>query len=169
MVFRITAAGEYTVLHSIDPFAGEGGSPHAGLVQATDGNLYGTTTLDSGSGSAGTIGILYGDTASGGTGGVGCASNYGCGVFYTLKAGLGPFVSFLPPLYFGEVGRAIQIIGQGFSGTTRVSFNGTSANFNVSSATFLTAIVPDGATTGFVTVTTPGGTLKSNRKFRVTP
>jgi uncharacterized repeat protein (TIGR03803 family) len=205
VVFRITAAGEYTVLHSLDPFAGEGGSPHASLVQATDGNFYGTTTLDSGGGSAGTIfrispkspypykvlytfhrhgtkgdtpevalvqhtnGILYGDTASGGTGVVGCENNYGCGVFYSLKVGLGPFVSFLPPLYFGEVGRAIQIIGQGFTGTTRVSFNGANANFNVSSDTFLTAIVPNGATTGFVTVTTPGGTLKSNRKFRVIP
>jgi uncharacterized repeat protein (TIGR03803 family) len=205
VVFRITAAGEYSVLHYIDPFVGEGGSPHAGLVQATDGNLYGTTTLNSGGGSAGTIfrispkspypykvlytfqrhgikgdtpevalvqhtnGILYGDTASGGTGIVGCANNYGCGVFYSLNVGLGPFVSFLPPLYFGEVGRSIQIIGQGFTGTTRVSFNGSNANFNVSSDTFLTAIVPDGATTGFVTVTTPGGTLKSNRKFRVIP
>jgi uncharacterized repeat protein (TIGR03803 family) len=202
VVFRLTAAGEYTVLHSIDPFAGEGGSPHAGLVQATDGNLYGTTTLDSEGGSAGTIfrispkspypykvlytfhrhgikgdtpevalvqhtnGILYGDTASGG---FDCANNHSCGVFYSLNVGLGPFVSFLPPLYFGEVGRAIQIIGQGFTGTTRVSFNGTNASFNISSDTFVTAIVPEGATTGFVTVTTPGGTLKSNRKFRVIP
>jgi hypothetical protein len=33
----------------------------------------------------------------------------------------------------------------------------------------LTAVVPAGATTGYVTVTTPSGTLKSNRKFLVTP
>lgn len=205
VVFRVTATGDYTVLHSINPFAGEGGSPHAGLVLATDGNLYGTTTLDSGGGRAGTIftispkspypykvlytfhrhgikgdtpevalvqhtnGILYGDTGFGGTGGVDCVDNYGCGVFYGLNVGLGPFVSFLPPLYFGEVGRTIQIIGQGFTGATSVLFNGSNANFNILSDTFLTAIVPDGATTGFVTVTTPGGTLKSNRKFRVIP
>jgi len=33
----------------------------------------------------------------------------------------------------------------------------------------LTATVPNGATTGFVTVTTSGGALKSNKIFRVTP
>jgi len=34
---------------------------------------------------------------------------------------------------------------------------------------YLTATVPNGATTGFVTVTTSGGALKSNKIFRVTP
>src|SRR5262249_23608308 len=33
----------------------------------------------------------------------------------------------------------------------------------------MTAVVPAGATTGFVKVTTPSGTLTSNTKFRVTP
>jgi hypothetical protein len=33
---------------------------------------------------------------------------------------------------------------------------------------YLTATVPQGATTGFVTVTTPGGTLQSNVVFQVT-
>jgi hypothetical protein len=37
------------------------------------------------------------------------------------------------------------------------------------SDTYLTAAVPAGATTGSVTVTTPGGTLTSNKIFRVTP
>jgi hypothetical protein len=50
-----------------------------------------------------------------------------------------------------------------------VSFNGTPASFTVVSDTYLTATVPAGATTGFVNVTTPGGTLKSNRAFLVTP
>jgi hypothetical protein len=58
---------------------------------------------------------------------------------------------------------------QGFTGTTNVSFNGASASFTVVSDTYLTATVPSGATTGFVNVTTPGGTLKSNRMFLVTP
>jgi hypothetical protein len=80
--------------------------------------------------------------------------------------GLPPFVSLAPPA--GKVGRRIEFLGQGFTGTTAVSFNGVAANFKVVSDTFLTAHVPSGATTGFVTVTTPGGTLKSNREFRVT-
>jgi hypothetical protein len=35
--------------------------------------------------------------------------------------------------------------------------------------TYLTAAVPVGAGSGFVTVTTPGGTLTSNQEFRVLP
>ncbi len=41
--------------------------------------------------------------------------------------------------------------------------------FTVHSDTFLTAIVPSGATTGSVSVTTPGGTLNSNVPFTVLP
>jgi expansin (peptidoglycan-binding protein) len=43
------------------------------------------------------------------------------------------------------------------------------ATFTVVSDTYLTAVVPANATTGSVTVTTPGGTLTSNKVFRVTP
>jgi hypothetical protein len=39
----------------------------------------------------------------------------------------------------------------------------------VSSGTYLTATIPNGATTGYVTVTTSSGTLKSNKMFRVIP
>jgi hypothetical protein len=34
--------------------------------------------------------------------------------------------------------------------------------------TYMTAVVPSGATTGKVVVTTPGGALTSNVNFRVT-
>jgi hypothetical protein len=104
-----------------------------------------------------TSGILYGDTVNGGT-----ASN---GTFYSLRVGLKPFLSLLP--YSGKVGKTIEFLGQGFTGTKAVSFNGTAATFTVISDTYLTAIAPKGATTGFVTVTTAKGTLKSNKKFRV--
>ena len=69
----------------------------------------------------------------------------------------------------GKVGKTIEILGQGFKGTTEVSFNGTAAKFTVVSETYMTAAVPPGATTGAVTVTTPGGALMSNKLFRVTP
>jgi hypothetical protein len=69
----------------------------------------------------------------------------------------------------GKVGGSGGVLGQGFIGTTDVSVNGTHAKFKVVSDTFLNATVPDGATTGFVTVTTPGGTLTSNKVFQVLP
>ena len=44
-VFRITPAGDITVLHSFSGYPSEGGVPYAGLVQGSDGNFYGTTVL----------------------------------------------------------------------------------------------------------------------------
>jgi hypothetical protein len=80
--------------------------------------------------------------------------------------GLGPFITFVRST--GGVGQTAQILGQGLTGTTAVSFNGIAAtSFKVASDTFLTAVVPSGATTGPVVVTTPGGTLTSNKNFRI--
>ena len=80
---------------------------------------------------------------------------------------LGPFVSLLP--ISSKVGKAIDILGQGFTGSSAVSFNGTAASFIIKSDTYLTGIVPVGASTGFVTVNTPGGLLTSNKQFRIKP
>jgi IPT/TIG domain len=78
---------------------------------------------------------LYGETAAGGSSGI--------GEFYSFDVGLEPFVTFLPAA--GVVGRTVDILGQGFTGTTEVSFNGTPATFKVSSDTYLTAIVSQGS------------------------
>jgi uncharacterized repeat protein (TIGR03803 family) len=142
-VFQITPEGRLTTLHSFN--LTDGNVPSGGLLQGTDGKFYGTT-------------------ATGGTGGD-CPS--GCGTIFSLDTGLGPFVSLVRSS--GSVGSPIGLLGQGFTGTTNVSVNGTSATFTVVSDTYLTAKVPDGATTGFVTVATPSGTLTSNQVFRVKP
>src|SRR5262249_37200625 len=42
-VFKISPRGKLTILHSFDFM--DGANPHAGLVQGTDGNFYGTTVL----------------------------------------------------------------------------------------------------------------------------
>ena len=116
-----------------------GAYPSAAPIQHTDGKLYGFT-------------------------GDGGAFNYG--TLYSLDLGLGPFVSLVSPS--GKIGTPIGILGQGFTGTTSVSFNGKAAKeFRIVSDTYLTVVVPSGAVTGFVTVTTPGGKLKSNKKFQV--
>jgi hypothetical protein len=56
----------------------------------------------------------------------------------------------------GVVGTSVTISGTNFVGTTAVSFDGTSAVFDVDSATTITATVPSGATTGPIGVTADG-------------
>ena len=83
-----------------------------------------------------------------------------------MNIGLGPFVAFVQPA--GRTGSTAQILGQGLTGTTAVAFNGVPAtSFHVISDTYVTAVVPSSATTGPVIVTTPGGTLTSNKNFRI--
>src|ERR1019366_4013422 len=42
-VFKITPSGTLTTLNSFAGYQTDGANPHAGLVQGTDGNFYGTT------------------------------------------------------------------------------------------------------------------------------
>ncbi len=185
-IFKIAPEGTVTTLHTFE--GTDGLSPIAGLVQATNGNFYGTTRYAGPNGygtifqitSAGVLttlhgfdmtdgsvpngllqstnGILYGTAGTGGD----C-----CGTVFSLSTGLGPFVSFV--IDSGRVGQTGGTLGQGFTGTTSVSLNGTSASFTVVSDTYITATVPPGATSGFATVTTPSGTLTSNKPFQVLP
>jgi uncharacterized repeat protein (TIGR03803 family) len=113
-----------------------------------------------------TNGTLYGDTYWGGiTGGI-CAP-FGCGVFYSLDGNLPPFVSLVP--YQAKAGSTIHFLGQGFTASSIVSFNGIPAPATVVSGTYLRAVVPSSATTGVVTVTTSDGMLTSNQEFLITP
>ena len=114
-----------------------------------------------------TGGLMYSDTQRGGTGPNSCSGGNCSGVFYSLSEGLSPFVSLVTPA--AKAGKTIGILGQGLKGTTAVSFNGTAATFKVVSATYVTATVPVGANNGPVMVTTPGGTLTSNKKFLLLP
>jgi hypothetical protein len=43
-VFKMTPSGSVTILHDFNGTT-DGGNPFAGLVQATNGNLFGTTNL----------------------------------------------------------------------------------------------------------------------------
>jgi uncharacterized repeat protein (TIGR03803 family) len=198
VVFKMTPAGAVTILHSfVLNNVTDGFVPLAGLIQATNGNLYGVTsqggigggygtifqvadtgvysvlyTFDSTSGGYPTVtpmqhtsGVLYGDTTAGGASTV--CGNGGCGTFYSLNAGLAPFVRLLSTS--GKVGTTIQMLGQGFNGATAVSFNGVPASYKVVTDTYLTATVPNRATTGAVSVSEPSGTLTSNQSFRVLP
>jgi len=128
------------VLTTLHTFNGTDGGFPFGVAQATNGIFYGTT-LQGGSNNDGTA--------------------------FALSVGLRPFVETLPTS--GEVGKTIQILGTDLTNASSVSFNDTTTVFTVDSTTLITATVPVGATTGFVKVTTPTRTLKSNVKFRVLP
>src|SRR5438552_2836888 len=67
----------------------------------------------------------------------------------------------------GPVGTTVTISGTNFTGATAVLFNRASASFTVSSATAITTTVPAGATSGPISVTTPGGTASSAASFTV--
>jgi len=139
--FKMTLNGSLTNLHD---FGSADGSYPLTMLQGTDGKFYGATD----------------------EGGIACPP-HGCGTIFSLDTGLGPFVAFVQAA--GRVGQTGGILGQGFTGTTNVSLNGTPASYTVVSDTFIRATVPPGATTGYVTVTTPSGTLTSNVPFRVIP
>ncbi len=70
----------------------------------------------------------------------------------------------------GSAGTEVQLFGKGFSptpGDNQVAFNGTAATVTASTPTSLTTSVPPGATTGFLTLTTPLGSATSPEPFTV--
>jgi uncharacterized repeat protein (TIGR03803 family) len=188
VLYELGASFGESVIHT---FTSSGArTPEGGLVQGTDGNLYGVSTSDgnldggelytwnpstltyselyqfTGDGNIiaplmqHTSGLFYGTSEEQGT--------HGDGFLFSVNMSLGPFVAFVSPT--GKVGGTAEILGQGLTGTTGVTFNGVAAtSFTVVSDTYMTAVVPTGATTGAVVVTTPGGPLTSNVSFRVSP
>jgi uncharacterized repeat protein (TIGR03803 family) len=139
-VFRFDASSAtLNVLHSFS--GGDGATPEGGLLQATNGLLYGTT-FQGGADGFGTV--------------------------FSIALGLRPFVTPVPSAAAEQA--TVKILGYKLTGATAVSFNGESAVFTVNSTgTSITATVPSGATTGEIEVTTPSATLSSSVPFRVIP
>ena len=195
VVFKLSTAGKYTILHGFGlDLINDGINPNAGLVAASDGKFYGATSGGSGSGSvpngnlfsvtsSGTYNMLYAfdylhgylaqatpmQHTNGKIYGVaeGGGPTFNSGVLYTLDNGAPAFVRLMTR--WGSAGQSVGILGSGLTGTTSVKFGSGSANFTVVSDGYITAVVPSGGTAGFVSVTTPSGTLTSNQKFNVTP
>ena len=198
-VFRLTTSGTLKILYPFDKNNNKtfGYSPNAGVIEATDGNLYGSTQYggDTTCSVAG-CGVLFKLTKSGTykvlhtfgssepsqpqatqtqhTNGKlyglvnGPVSNYsGGGRLYSLDLGLAPFARLRTTS--GKPGQTVEILGDGLTGTTSVKFGTGASSFIVVSDTYLTAVVPVTGTTGSVTVTTPSSTLKSSKIFKVVP
>ena len=87
-----------------------------------------------------------------------------------------PFTVVFPPTLTGftpatgPAGTRVTLTGTHFLGATEVLFNGVSAPvFEVVSATSMEAVVPSGATSGPISMVTPGGTAVSTEPFTVVP
>jgi len=190
-VFRLTPQGVLTTLHS---FNSTDGKTPVGLMQGTDGNLYGTTEL----GGAHNKGTIFQMTLGGSFtslhsfnftdgfqpwGGLMQATDgnfYGTtaagglylslGTLFRLSMGLPPFIKTFPVAAAPtQALGSVQILGQNLSGATSVTFNGTPAPFAVINPTTIYTEVPAGATSGPVPVTTSTGVLKSQVAFQVLP
>lgn len=85
---------------------------------------------------------------------------------FTVTVPVPTITSFTPAN--GLAGTAVTVTGTNLLGATAVTLNGVAVpSFVVSSATTLIFTVPAGATSGLITVTTPGGTATSASPFLV--
>jgi uncharacterized repeat protein (TIGR03803 family) len=188
-IFSLTPAGVLTNLVT------GGLCQPTSLIQASDGNIYGASTFNPvpGGGEApygivfrlplnggaiapvftfaanlsqglapaslmqGSDGKLYGVTSS------------GLGAVFSLDLNLPkpqPIVSFFFPGR-GAVGSGVVISGVNLLSPVRVSFGGVPAQFASRGANYLVAVVPPGAATGPITVTTQNGSVASQNPFTV--
>jgi len=187
-VYHLTPAGQYTTLYSFTK--GIGAYPQS-LIQASDGNLYvasegvnfgnaGQISRVSTSGQysaihamigvsgtceciiiQGSDGEIYGTALNGGNG--------GGGTVFAINAGLPKpapqALSFTPAA--APVGKQVRIWGYNLL-KAAVSFNGvTATKVHNSGPNYVFATVPEGATTGPIIVTTPGGTSTTQSSFTV--
>ncbi len=143
-VFRTTLAGEVTTVHS---FTGADDAQHpsqyvGGLVQGSDGKLYGQTS----SAMANAPGSHIGATT------------------YSLDLGLprpAPAVVLASPQR-ATAGAHVVLWGRNFLGTTAVTLGAAPVPFTVKAREYLDITVPAGAKSGKVTVTTPNGSGTSS-------
>ncbi len=187
-IYKLTLDGQYTLLHSFPKGKAAGGP--TGLIEASDGNLYGAAQDGSGFGEIfritksgqystiyvmsngndgvcpcwllqGSDGLIYGVAHAGGS--------EGAGSFFSLDLGLAkpkPWTQHFGP-QSGPAGARVSIWGTNLLSAT-VTFNGVPAvDVSNSGSNYIWATVPAGATTGPLTVTTPGGSITTQDSFRV--
>ena len=183
-IYKLTLGGQYTLLYTFPK--GVDYNPMA-LIEGSDGNLYGATLGQNGhsllfkiskSGqytqlyqmtiegctcllTQGSDGIVYGTAQVGGP--------YGAGAVFALDAGLpkpAPRVPYFSP-HNGAIGTQVRFWGSNLLGAS-VQFNGVAATVvSTSGPNYVFATVPEGATSGPITVTTPGGSVTTHASFTV--
>lgn len=86
---------------------------------------------------------------------------------FLVRTGRPVITDFDPPA--GPPRSTVRIEGVDFSGATRVLFNGIEASFAVVADTQISALVPNQATSGPISVTAAGGTGVSSNRFILAP
>jgi YD repeat-containing protein len=69
----------------------------------------------------------------------------------------------------GSVGDSVTVIGVGFDGVSVAALNGTAATITAVTTSAVTITVPEGATTGPITLSGPRGAASSANSFAVVP
>jgi hypothetical protein len=186
-LYQATLSGQ---LQTVASFPSTGMAAPQTLMQAADGNIYGSTEFNSmfrynlaskqlslvyqmaADGSQGQCpcqlvegmdGQLYGVTPSGGP-------PPNIGALFSLDIGLPkplPVISGMFPAA-ASIGQQVILWGNYLLGATSVSFNGVpAATVSVTSVQSVIVTVPTGATTGPLTVTTANGSFTTTQKFTV--
>ncbi|MGO4879712.1 MAG: choice-of-anchor tandem repeat GloVer-containing protein [Bryobacteraceae bacterium] len=191
IIYKLTLDGQYTLLYTF-PKNNNGGPTT--LIEGSDGNLYGATIGNFNAGGVGQLfritktgqytllyaldnptrdgacqcdmalgsdGIIYG-TAQG-------AGSTGAGAVFALDVGMPkprPSARKFGP-ESGPTGTRVRIWGYNLLSAS-VEFNGVPAvSVSSSGPNYVWATVPTGATTGPITVTTPGGSDVTQASFTV--
>jgi uncharacterized repeat protein (TIGR03803 family) len=193
-IYRLTTSGTYKAIYNFTTAGtNDGRSPQNGVVQGSDGFLYGVASAGGALGlgtlfkvsTAGTgFALLHsfqtttGDTPStalllhtsgtmyGQTEHGGTHTAYG--TMYSFTTTMKPFVKPLI-LVSAKVGASVGLLGQGFNTATGVTFGSTAATYTVNSATYIVAKPAAGSTTAQITVKEPSGNLLSPVKFKIVP
>jgi hypothetical protein len=177
--------GQYTTLAT---FPATGMKYPATLLFADDGNLYGSTSsltsyifrlnlatnqLEDLTGPLyseacpcpmvqGSNGKFYGISPAGGGG--------GGGVFFNVDAGLPPpqpVIQLFSPIQ-ASAGTRVELWGSNLLGATSVTFDGIAADgVEVTTSQSAFVDVPEGATSGPITITTPNGSFTTQDSFTV--
>jgi hypothetical protein len=107
--------------------------------------------------------------------GAGCGNGDGCAyganfddLVVDAAAISSPAITSFTPTR-GPDGTSIDIRGANFTGASSVTVGGVAASFTVDSDTEIHAILPNGAATGRISVTSANGTGTSDHEFEVAP
>jgi hypothetical protein len=157
------SSSNFVVLPTILSFSPYFGKPGTN-VTIVGANLIGTTAVSFNGATASFSGV----TANQLTATVPAAATSGP-ITVTTPSGAATSVTnfFLPPNIIGftptngAAGTNVTISGINFTNATDVSFDGVSAIFTVINNATISAIVPPTAMSGFISVTTPGGTTNT--------